>query len=334
MAATVPNPDEPVLAQARRDFTALRDDLTIGQALQQIRREGIGEKVIYFYVVDAGGKLLGVLPTRRLLMAPAEARVGDLMVKRVVALPATATVLDACELFVMHKFLAFPVVDAERRLVGVVDVSLFTEEVLDLLDLAERERADTLFEALGFRVAQLRDAGPVQAVRYRLPWLLATVASGTVCALLAGMFEATLAQALVLAFFLTLVLGLGESVSVQSMTVTLQALRATRPTRAWYLGALRREVSTALLLGLACGTLVGVIAWLWRGEPLPAGVIGGSILLAITAASAIGLSVPALLHALKLDPKIAAGPVSLALTDICTLLIYFNAARLVLTPSP
>jgi magnesium transporter len=156
--------------------------------------------------------------------------------------------------------------------------------------------------------------------------LLATIASGTICALLAGAFELTLAKSLVLAFFLTLVLGLGESVSIQSMTVAIQGLRGGTPNFAWYLRNLRRELATALLLGLACGTVVGLIVWLWRGEGLAALAIGSSILLALGTASLFGLSVPTVLHALKLDPKIAAGPITLALTDIFTLLFYFSLA--------
>lgn len=325
--AADPQPADPVLQYVRRDFTVLDQDLTTEQALAQIRREGVGEKVIYFYVLDDAQRLVGVLPTRRLLMAAPEARLRDLMVQRIITVPHTATVLEACEAFVLHKFLAFPVVDDGRHLVGVVDVGLFTQEVFDL---AEREQADSVFERLGLRIEQMRGASPLQAFRFRFPWLAATIASGTVCALLAGAFEATLAQALVLAFFLTLVLGLGESVSVQSMTVTLQVLRSTAPTRAWYFGALRREAATALMLGAACGLAVGLIAWLWRGQPVPAAAIGISILLAILAASVIGLTIPAVLHALKLDPKIAAGPITLALADICTLLFYFNTARLLL----
>jgi magnesium transporter len=240
-----------------------------------------------------------------------------------VALPAGASVLDACELFAMHRFLALPVVDGERRLIGVVDMTLFTEEIFDF---TERERMNDLFEAVGFRVSAVREAKPWVAFRYRFPWLLATVASGILCALLAGAFETTLAQSLVLAFFLTLVLGLGESVSVQSLTVTIRALHGRRPTWRWFVRSLGSEIPTALLLGAGCGALVGAVVWLWRGSAPAAVVVGGSIVGAMVMACVWGLSVPALLHALRLDPKIAAGPVTLAATDISTLLIYFSAA--------
>ena len=221
----------------------------------------------------------------------------------------------------MHKFLAFPVVDEERRIVGVVDVNFFKDEVFDIAG-----GQGEIFEALGFHVAQLREASPLRAFRFRFPWLLATITSGTACAFLASAFHLTLARSLILAFFLTLVLGLAESVSIQSMTLTIQALRATEPTRRWYLRTFRREAGTALLLGVGCGVVVGLIVWLWHGNGLAGVSIGASLLLALCTACLFGLSIPAALHALKLDPKIAAGPVTLACTDLCTLLFYFGVA--------
>ena len=98
----------------------------------------------------------------------------------------------------------------------------------------------------------------------------------------------------------------------------------------WYLRALRREAITALFLGAVCGLIVGLVVLAWRGEGMPAVVIGLSVAVSLCAACLAGLSVPALLHALKLDPKIAAGPVTLALTDIFTLLFYFSLARFLL----
>lgn len=316
-----------VLSQVTTDFTTIHDEWTVHEALQRIREHGVGERIVYFYVLDFQDRLVGVVPTRRLLTAPPDHPIRRIMIERVVAIPHTATLLEACEWFVLHKFLAFPVVDDQRHIVGVLEVSAFTDEVFDI---AERRRTDDVFDAIGFRVAQVRDASPLRAFRYRFPWLLVTIAAGTVCALIASANEVTLSHALILAFFLMLVLGLGEGVSVQSMTVTVQALHTSKPTFRWYLRALRREVGTAFLLGLASAIVVGLIIWLWRDAPLPALAIATSILLILCIACFLGLSVPALLHTLKLDPMISAGPVTLALTDIVTLACYFGVAALVL----
>ncbi|MEJ5260231.1 MAG: magnesium transporter [Anaerohalosphaeraceae bacterium] len=316
-----------VMTIAGRDITELQEEWTVQQALEDIRSRQLGDRIMYFYVVDANRRLVGVIPTRRLLTAPLQERLSEIMIRDVITIPHTATVFDACELFAIHRFLALPVVNDKQQIVGVVDVGMFTDEILSV---AERERIAEVFEIIGFRVSQLRNASPIQAFRVRFPWLTATIASGTICALLVGVYELTLAKTLVLAFFLTLVLGLGESVSMQSMTVTIQALRSMRPTLRWYLSSLVREAGTSLLLGAACGLAVGMIVWLWRGAGLPALVIGGSILLSLSTACFLGLSIPALLHALKLDPKVAAGPITLALADIFTVLIYFTLASFLL----
>ena len=332
--AVIPDFDEPIAAHARKDLPLLYGGMTVEEALAQIRSEGLGERVIYFYVVDAERRLGGVLPTRRLLTAALGTRLEEIMIRKVVALPATATVLEACEFFVLYKFFAFPVIDAERRVLGIVDVSLFRQEVLEAND-REREEltkppGEEFFEALGFRISQVRGASPLRIFRYRFPWLLATVLSGTICAMLAGAFEATIAGSLVIAFFLTMVLGLNESVSMQSMTVTIQALRSAALTKRWFLHTFRRELATAVMLGASCGLLVFFIVWLWQRDLPGAAVVGGSIALSLVTACLFGLSVPSLLHWLKLDPKIAAGPVTLAFTDFCALLFYFGSASLVL----
>ena len=260
--AGIPDFNSPVIEHARKDFPLLDAEMTVGEALERIRREGVGERVIYFFVVDPDKRLVGVVPTRRLLTSPLESSLNDIMVRRVVAIPATATVLDACEFFVLYKFLAFPVVDEQRRVVGLIDVSLFAEEMLGEREEQRRPATpvrDDVFEVLGFHLEQIRGASPWRVFRFRFPWLLVTVTGGTICAILAGAFEATLAHSLVVAFFLTMVLGLNESVSAQSMSVTIQMLRSAPVTWSWFRIALRREFATAALIGFACGTIVAGI---------------------------------------------------------------------------
>ena len=318
--------NQPVGAMAARDFTALAQDLTVTGALAQIREHGAAQQIIYFYVVDADQRLVGVLPTRRLLLAAPDAPLKDVMISRVVTIPETATVLEACEMFLMHKFLAFPVITNERRLVGVVNVAMFSQFTEEAMESNERAHVEEMFERIGFHVAEVQGASPFKAFRLRMPWLAATLVGGICCALVAGIFETTLTTKIVLAFFLTLVLGLSESVSAQSVTVTVETLRGRRPNRVWLLRAIRKEAVSAAMLGGTCGLVVALTAWAWRGQLASALVIGGSITISMVVACLIGLGVPAVLHRFKLDPKIAAGPVSLALADICTLLIYLNAA--------
>src|SRR5207237_7334386 len=229
---------------------------TLGEALVRVRVWGVGERVMSVDAIDEEKRLVGVVPTRRLLTASLETALREVMVQRVVAVPAKATVLDACEFFVLYKFLAFPVVDEQRRVVGVIDANLFAEEILEAGDTEDQSRSreavpvgPEFFAALGFRLEQIRGASAWRAFRFRFPWLLVTVTGGTLSAILAGFFEATLAGTLIIAFFLTMVLGLNESVSMQTMSVTIHALRSVKVTWGWIACAFRRLDATALALG-------------------------------------------------------------------------------------
>lgn len=319
--------DAPALDYAYRDLPLLNVGWTIGQSLDFILEQGVSERIIYFYVVDDTDRLVGVLPTRHLLGTRRHVTLGEVMIRNVLTLPETATVYDACDFFILYKFLAIPIVDSDHHLLGVVDVNLFTDE---LVSLNEPDKLGDIFETIGFRFAEIRYATPLKAFRYRFPWLVATIASGTLCAVLVGLFEATLAESLLLAFFLTLVLGLGESVSIQSMTVTVQSLNTNSPTLAWFSQALWKEIQSSFYLGAASGATVFSIVWIWQSNLVAAGIIGTSILLCMMWACLIGLTIPTVLHALKLDPKIAAGPITLALADLSTLLIYFSLATVAL----
>ncbi|MDY0362010.1 MAG: magnesium transporter [Desulforegulaceae bacterium] len=319
--------NKPVINIIRKNIAKLPHNITVSQALEDIREKGIGDRIVYFYVVNENGSLIGVVPTRRLLTASLFAVISEIMIKRVITIPENATILETYEFFLLYKFLAFPVVNQEKQILGVVDISMFTD---DTFDAANQETMDKMFETIGFRIMQVREASPFKAFRFRFPWLLATITSGTACALLTGVFELTLAKSLILAFFLTLVLGLAESVSIQSMTMAIHTLKSKQPDLKWYIKSICREVGTAILLGFACGFVVGIISFLWRGNLMASLTIGTSIMLTLCSAVFFGLSIPSLLHRLKLDMRIASGPLTLAFTDISTVVIYFSIATLLL----
>lgn len=316
--------DDPVTRHMRRDFARLRVNQTIGEALEAIRKKPPEGRIIYFYVVDEMDRVKGVVPTRRLLMNAPERAVGEIMVGDVVTIPQSATVLDACEFFISHRLLAFPVVDGDSRLLGIVDVELYTDE---LSDLDRKEGNDELFQLIGVHLSDVRQASPFAAFRSRFPWLLANIGGGILAAFLSGIFEGELQRAVALALFIPVVLALAESVSIQSVSLALQVLRGKQPTIGAIFITLRRELFTGIFLGLACALSVASVALLWLGQIgvvlcLLGGIAGG-----VSCAAVIGAAMPNFLRYFHRDPQVAAGPIALAATDMVTLLIYFMLAR-------
>jgi magnesium transporter len=285
------------------------------------------ERIFYFYVVDEEGRLSGVVPARKLLTEPLDHIVGEVMMKRVLSLPQTATLMEACECFIMHKFLAIPVVDEKKRLRGIIDVGLFTDEVMEL---GTGGNNDQLFQSIGIHIQELQHASPLKAFGIRFPWLAATVSGGVLCAVMAGAFAQTLQQKVVLAVFMALVLGLGEAVAAQSLALTVQSLPATRFRWRWLRVKLRREAVTSLLLGVLAGVAVAVMVGIFYRDPRAALSMGGSVIISILVAGMMGVLVPSLLRVVRWDPKIAAGPITLAAADLFTVTCYLVTAKIVL----
>jgi magnesium transporter len=319
--------NEKALKYARTDLPLIHYENTVGEALDIILREGVGEKIIYFYAVDDEKHLHGVVPTRRLLTSQRDIEIKDVMIKKVVSINHDATVFDVCEYFVLHRFLALPIVDDDNKILGMVDISLFTNEIIDM---DNKSNINHIFEVIGFSFSDVSNASSIKAFRYRFPWLLTTIMSGMICAFLTGFFATTLEESIVIAFFMTMLLGLGESVSIQTMTLTIQVLGMKRPTFGWFVKAFKKEVISAVLLGFSCGAVVSVLVFLWHRVFSVAATIGLSVACAIIFACMIGLCIPSFLHAFKLDPKISAGPVTLAFADIFTLAVYFYLASTML----
>jgi magnesium transporter len=316
-----------VVRHLRSDPTRVPLGLTVDQALDYVRKHPTSGRVVYFYVVDEGQRLRGVIPARRLLLAPPTTRVDDLMIRNVIAIPHSATVLDACEFFTFHKLLAFPVVDDEERLIGVVDVDLYTEE---LSDLERREGNDDLFQLIGVHLTDAEARSTRTQFVRRFPWLLCNVAGGLLAALLTGVYE-DVATLVVVTPFIPVVLALAESVSIQSVSLALHALHGGRPTWGEFARRLGRELLVGLALGAGCGLLVGGIAIAWKGNPAVGLSLFGGIAGGVTGAAAVGLAMPILLRMMHRDPRVASGPIALATSDMITLVIYFNLARGLLT---
>jgi magnesium transporter len=320
---------EPVTRHLRRDFACFLPGQTVEEALEQMRRHPPEGRIIYFYVVDQERRLRGVVPTRRLLLSPLDKRIEDIMVRKVIAIPGSATVLEACEFFTLHRLLAFPVVDERGRLVGVIDVELYTQE---LSTIETNESNENMFQLIGVHLTAAQQSSSLASFRGRFPWLLCNLTGGVLAAFLSGIYQDVLSwNGAALALFVPVVLALAESVSIQSVSLALDVMHGQPPTWGGLLQKLRVESLTGLFLGGASAFLVGLVALLWRGESVVALCLVLSIAVGGTAAATIGMALPYLLRLLKRNPQLAAGPIALALADMITLLIYFNLARVLLS---
>jgi magnesium transporter len=212
-------------------------------------------------------------------------------------------------------------------MVGIVDVELFAEGIDDLERTKQQE---DLFQLIGVHVSPAQQVSPWDSFKSRFPWLLCNIGGGILAAFLAKWFDDLLVQVVALALFVPVVLALSESVAIQSVTLALVVLH-NKPCSLRELGSrVLRESATGILLGVACGCIMALVALAWLGHVKVAFCLLAGISLGVTFSAAFGLAMPLVLRLTGRDPQVASGPIALVIADMLTLTIYFTVAQALL----
>lgn len=302
-------------------YLSVPEVVSVGHALELLRRSKLGDSPSYIYVVDINGKLVGTVGLRKLLLAEARQPIRPLVQRDVVRVRASASRQELLETFREHRFVSLPVVDDQERLIGIVAF----DDVMAAMR-AEEERI-----VRGVTGADPREAfkETVAAARSRIPWITVTILGGLGCAVVGGLFRRTLQEVVVLGIFIPIVLALGESIGAQTTSVVLSSLLGG----AWR-GRVRalvlKELGIGVLVGLYAAVLVTAASFLWHANPWLGTVIGAAVLLSVGWAALLGVMIPGALVRFRVDPAIASGPLVLAVADLSTLVIYFGGATLLL----
>ncbi len=305
--------------------TIVRPFQTIAEALSSLRRKRIDNKIIYFYVVDEEDCLIGVVPTRTLLLKDPEERISDVMEKNVVCLKEDQNLEQAMQALSSHHLLALPVVDEKHRFCGVIDVQLYLEENIDI---ARSQRSMDIFQFLGISLEEGLIRHPLKGYAKRMPWIFCNMIGGIGCAIISHFFKVVLSEVIILAMFIPLVLSLSESISMQSMTQSLQLLRKQKQSWRRIFVRVFSEVKIVALMSATSGVIVGVLSLLWDSGVGASCVIAVGLTTSILLSASMGSLIPLFLHARQLDPKVASGPIVLTLADVVTTTIYLSLASL------
>jgi len=263
-------------------------------------------------------ELLGVAPIGRVLEAEADAPIGSLALAATPSVGLHTDQEHVASLAIRHGLSAVPVLDDERRLVGVVPAQA-------LLEVLRHEHVEDLHRLAGIRHGQAwaraaLEAGPLRRVWDRLPWLLVGLAGSVLAALLMERFQGVLQARVAVAFFVPGLVYLADAIGTQTEAIAVRGLSLSHehPGRLM-LGELR----TGLLLGVGLGALSAVGAWLWLGDARLALAVGLALLAASSVAATIGFVFPWLLERTGRDPAYGSGPIATVIQDVLSLAIYF-----------
>lgn len=292
--------------------------------LQENREDYAFYDVQYLYVTDDEKRLQGVLRMRDLLFPSRDIKLSSLMIRNPYKVSVDASLDDLRNFFEEHNLFGVPVVDADDKLLGIV----LPEAVKE----ANQKQSTQQFLGLSGIVGgeEFRSMPLLARSGRRLSWLSLNVVLNIIAASVIALHQDTLAAAIALAVFLPMVSDMSGCSGNQAVAVSMRelSLGLVRPNE--LLRVLGKEASLGVINGLALGSLLGAVAYLWKGSPFLGLVVGGALAVNTVVAVSIGGAIPLLLKRAKLDPALVSSPLLTTVTDMCGFFFVLSFASLVL----
>jgi len=310
------------------DYIALDAQITVERAIDEVRRTAAKKETIYeAYAVDPHGTLLGAVSLRDLVLARAGQPISAVMNSDVISVPPEMDQEDVARLFEHYDMLVLPVVDAARKMLGIVTVD-------DVVKVLKKEQAEDI-QRLG---AVQPTEQPYFAtefwtfVRKRASWLIAIFMGEILTASVLEHYEAARRAFQAIEVFVPLIISSGGNTGAQASSLVIRglALEEFGVGDAWRI--LWRELRMGLVLGGFLG-LIGLIRAAFVGHSGGGGMavaVGLSLVACVTFGSVVGAGLPLLIKRLRLDPAVSSGPFIASLVDVLGIIIYMNIAIFVL----
>jgi magnesium transporter len=307
----------------QRDFVAVPTFWTVGRTIDFMREtENLPDDFYDIFVVDARHRPVGTVPLSRVLRTQRPVEMSSIMEVSSITVPAAMDQEEVAYLFRQQDWVSAPVVDDNGRLIGVITVD-------DVVDVIDEEAEEDLLHMGGVREDDLY-SGVAETVRTRLPWLSVNLGSAFLSAFVISLFEATIAQIVVLAALMPIVASMGGNAGVQSVTVTVRAIAMKELTFANARRNLTKAVVVGVLNGLIFAALIGAVAWAWSNNAEIGGVIALAIVGTLILATVLGTAIPLVLTHYGVDPAVASGPTLTTITDSIAFLTFLGLATVLL----
>ncbi|KRK79316.1 magnesium transporter [Companilactobacillus nodensis] len=304
------------------DYVRFHEEETAGNAINDLRSFAeTAETIYYLYVLDNHDDLVGVMSLRDLIMLNPEDTLGEKMNSDVITVNVDADQEEVAKVFRDYEFLAVPVVDHANQMVGIVTVD-------DVIEVIDDESLQDYSGLAGVSVDETDQDNPLKAASKRLPWLITLLLLSMITATLINHYEGLLAEASILAVFISTITGTAGNAGTQSLAVAVRRLAVEEIDRHEFFKLIGKELLTGFITGVVTGISVTLLVGLWKHNFILGMVIGLAMCAAITVANLAGSLIPMLMSSFGFDPAVASGPFISTLSDLTSVLIYFSIAGL------
>jgi len=306
------------------DTIAVRRNVTLEVVLRYLRFLGeLPRNANTLFVVDRNDNYRGTLSIARLITHDPDASVAEVMDSSVDGIHASTSAAEVARLFETNDLVAAPVIDDAGRLLGQITV----DDVMDVI----REQAE--HEILGKAGLDEEDdifAPVVTSVARRSLWLGINLATAFLAAAVVGMFEATLAEVVVLAVLMPVVASMGGIAGTQTLTLMVRSMALGKVAASNARWLLTKEFLVGAVNGVLWSAIVALISVAFFGGWDVGLIIGAAVAINLIVAALAGSVIPLILPRLGIDPAIAGGVVLTTVTDVVGFMTFLGLGTLFL----
>ncbi len=308
------------------EFIDLKENMTVEQALHKIKRIGLEKETIYnCYVLSASRKVRGIIDLKSLVIAENDVIIKDIMETNVITVSTLEDQENVAKMFDKYNFLAIPVVDTENRLVGIITI----DDALDVLqdEVAEdfeKMAAITPSEDTYFKTSVFKHA------RNRIVWLIILMLSSIVTGAIITKYETAFSAVPLLVAFIPMIMGTTGNCGSQTSTLIIRGMSNDEIALKDYVKAVWREFRVALLVSLMLGLANGIRIMVQYQNLQLAIVVALSLVGTVILAGFLGCTLPMLARKINIDPALMATPVITTVSDMCSVLIFFKIATIIM----
>lgn len=310
------------------EYVDLKKDMSVGQAINRIKQIGIDKETIYTcYVLDNRRKLEGIVSLKDLVLSEEDVLIKDIMDENVIMVEANEDQEKVADLCGKYDFMAVPVVDTEKRLIGIITVD-------DIVDVIEQENTEDFqkMAALIPEEDEYFETGVLKMSKNRIIWLLVLMISATFTGNIISRYEKLLSSAVILTAFIPMLMDSGGNAGSQSSTLIIRGIALGEIKLSDWFKVVWKELRVSLCVGITMAIVNSFRMILFTEASLNVTLaVSLTLLLTVVLAKLVGGILPILAKAVKLDPAIMAGPLITTIVDAMSLVIYFNIASNILS---
>ena len=308
------------------EFVDLKENMLVEDAFREIKKDCVNKETIYnCYVLSLTRKIVGVIDLKTLLLADKKDKIKDIMDENVIKIYTLEDKEEVAKMFDKYDEYALPVVDNEERLVGIITV----DDAIDVMQEETNEDFEKMAAVTPSESTYLKTS-VFEHTKNRIIWLLVLMLSSAFTGMVLTKYEKAFEVLPILVSFIPMIMGTGGNCGSQASTLVIRGMAVGEIDLKEWIKVVWKEIRVGFLVGIALLIVNAIRIYLQYKDIKLCIVLGLTLIGTVIIAKVIGAILPMLAKKLKQDPAIMAAPFITTVVDLCSVMLYFQVATIIM----